>query len=232
MRTIWHQSMTELDDVPGYRPRLERHARALVGPGATIEVHGLAPGSYGDAAPSDVLGDSATYHRISRQSLDAAVRAEGEGFDAFIIGSFSEPLLAETRAAVRIPVVSITESALLASCSLGRRSLLVANAPSIAAIVNASVARHGLGARTAGAVALEPGLTEPELVGAPPAEIVDAFRARTRPLLAATGADVVVPAEAVLNEILVEAGLTEVDGARVLDSVGTAWRYAEFLIGL
>ncbi len=38
--------------------------------------------------------------------IDKALQAEREGYDAFIIGSYSEPFLKETRAAVNIPVLS------------------------------------------------------------------------------------------------------------------------------
>ncbi len=228
---LWHQSMTELAGLGTYRSRLQAHAAELFGSSVALDVHGLAPGSYGGVAPTEVLGYPYIHHLVSRQALAAARTAERHGYDAFVVGSFSEPLLRELRSAVDIPVVSLNESTLLIACSLGRRTAFVANAPSVAALVSASVDRHELTARVAGVYSIEPGLTEPELMSADPAAVLEAFTSLGR-RLAAGGADVLVPAEGVMCEVLHETQLYEIDGVPVLDSVGVTWRHAVLLIAL
>ena len=51
--------------------------------------------------------------------IENAIKAEREGYDAFVLGSFSEPFLREIRSAVDIPVASVVESSVLVGCSLG-----------------------------------------------------------------------------------------------------------------
>ena len=64
-------------------------------------------------------------HRITElrcavEAVRNAIRAEREGYDAFVLGHFQDAGLWEARAAVRIPVVGLGESAMLHACTLGR----------------------------------------------------------------------------------------------------------------
>ena len=229
---VWHQSMTELgEDLSPYAERLRRHATRLFGDRVEVVIRGLAPGSYGGAAPSEVLGYPDLYATVLAQTVDAARAAERQGYDAFVIGSWSEPYLRETRSAVDLPVASIAESSLLVSCSLGGRSALIANAPSIARLVSDAVAKHHLGNRVIAVSSLEPARTEAELVSGDVPALISAFIAQAERAVDA-GADTIIPAEAVLNEVLHDAGVVEIAGAPVVDGVGTVWHYAEMLVRL
>lgn len=230
---LWHQSMTELQVLQEYRTTLEQHARAVLPEGTEVSVHGMPAGSYGGMAPSDVLGYPYAYHGILSRVTEAAYQAQEQGYDAFVVGSYSEPYLREIRSLVDIPVASLAESTFLVGCSLGKYQALIANVPEVARIVRASVEKHGLRERVVGVYAIDPPLNEPALVRAyqDPGELVEGFRRIARKAIDA-GADVVIPAEGVLSELLYANGLTEVDGVPVLDSLGVAWHYAEMLVGL
>ena len=224
---IWHQSATELDGLEAYKRALEAHAAAVVGGEAQVDVRGLSPGAYAGAAPSAVLGNAYAYHRVLSGVIDNAIRAEREGYDAFVLGSFSEPFLREIRSAVDIPVASIAEASLLVGCSLGRYIALISNTPSIQWLTRTAVDKHGLGARVLDVVSLDPPLDEHALASAydRPEPVIASFRAAAAGLVA-RGADVIIPAEGVLAGLLVRHRVREIEGAAVLDVFAIGWHYA------
>lgn len=230
---IWHQSMNELDHLTAYRDALQAQAAAILPAEVTVDVRGLATGTYGGASPTEALGNAVSYHRALSQVIDLAIAAEADGYDAFVIGSFSEPFLREIRTGVDIPVVSMTEAALLTACTLGRNIALISNAPNVQWLAQKSVDAHHLEARVLAVTSLDPPVDEFGLADAyaDPAPVVENFEAVARRLIA-QGADVVIPAEGVLARLLSEAGLTRIGEAPVLDVFATAWMQAVMLVGL
>lgn len=228
MTKIWHQSVNELAKLDAYRAALEDLARTTLSPGSTISVNGLASGSYNGLSPTAALGNAVSYHRVLSQLIDLAQQAEAEGYDAYVIGSFSEPFLREIRTAVDIPVISMTEAALLTSCALGGKTALIANAPAVRYMSEASVEKHQLWSRVLDVVALDPAQDEfaLEAAYADPSGIADQFR-HTAEGLIARGADTIIPAEGVLARLIGLAGLTEIGNTPVLDVFSIAWAQAE-----
>ncbi|WP_245311474.1 aspartate/glutamate racemase family protein, partial [Bradyrhizobium pachyrhizi] len=158
---IWHQSVNELDHLEVYKRALEAHAAEILGDDAEVVVHGLPSGSYAGASATAVLGNAFAYHRILSRVIDNAIAAERQGYDAFVIGSFSEPFLREIRSAVDIPVASLTESGLLVGCSLGSYVALISNAPAVQWMTKVAVDKHKLAARVLEVAAMDPPLDEP-----------------------------------------------------------------------
>jgi allantoin racemase len=230
---LWHQSMTELEHLEEYRTTLENHARAVLPEGTEVAVRGMPAGSYGGMAPSDVLGYPYAYHGILSRVTEAAYQAQEQGYDAFVVGSYSEPYLREIRSLVDIPVASLAESTFLVGCSLGKYQALIANVPDVARIVRGSVEKHGLRDRVAGVYSLDPPLNEPELVRAyhDPGPLLDGFTRIAQQSIDA-GADVIIPAEGVLSELVYANGLRNIGDVPVVDSLGVAWHYAQMLVGL
>lgn len=230
---IWHQSVNELDRIEAYKRGIEAHAARFLGTEASVVVHGMPTGTYGELSPSDALGNAYLYHRVLSPIVEQAVEAERQGYDAFVMGSFSEPYLREMRTAVDIPVVSLTEAALLTGCALGGNIGMISNAPNVAYMTRNSVAKHHLEARVSAVTSLLPGMDEYELIAARdnPQAMIDAFTTRARELIA-DGAEVIVPAEGVMAEILAAQGLTRIDGAMVLDVFAAAWTQAIGLVRL
>jgi len=230
---IWHQSVNELSRIAAYKQGIERHAGKFLGAEAEVHVQGLPEGTYGRLSPSDALGNAYTYHRVLSPLIEMAVEAERQGYDAFVLGSFSEPFLREMRTAVDIPVVSLTEAALLVGCSLGSHIGLISNAPNVAYMTRLSVAKHHLEARVLDVTAISPGMDEYELIAArdDPTKLVEAFTRTARELIA-RGADVIVPAEGVMAEIFAHQGLQRIDDATVVDVFAAAWSHALSLVRL
>jgi allantoin racemase len=230
---FWHQSMTELDGLGAYRDFLVKHARTVLGDEAALQVEGIRSGSYHGRTPTAALENAFVYHRVLDQVIDNAIRAQRDGFDAFVIGSFSEPYLTEIRSAVDIPVVSILESSLLVACSLGRKVAPIANAPSIAQMVQSAIETHGLTQRMLPAVSLDPPMHEPEMARAfaQPEALLKAFNQAAQRAIS-QGADVIIPAEGVLSTVISASQLKAIGGAPVIDVFAVTWRYAVMMVRL
>lgn len=230
---IWHQSMTELDDHPAYARVLAEHAAKVLDPSVEVVVHGLRPGTHAGVPPARTLYSPYAYHVLLRQVIDHFLTAQEEGYDAVVIGSYSEPFLREARTAVDIPVVSMAESTLLTACSVASYAVLVTMTREIAWLIRRLVAGHRLTGRVALVTALDPGLDE-EALGAAidePDEFLRSFARAAEKGIELFG-DVIVPAEGIMNEILVAQGVRELGGASVMDGNAVAWLHAEYMVKL
>lgn len=230
---FWHQSMIEHEDLGTYGRFLVSHALTTLGDSATIDVHGVRKGTYRGRPATVGESNAFVYATTLRQVMANAIQAEADGYDAFVVGSFSEPYLREIRSAVRIPVVSIPESSMLVGCSFGRLLLPITNAPQIALLVNLVIERHRLEARVMRAVALDPALDEPALekAFASPAAALQSFTRAAEEGIRA-GAEVIIPAEGVLSTLLTSHKITQIAGAPVIDVFAVTWNYAVMLVHL
>lgn len=230
---IWYQSAAPLASLPNYLAALQHRAAKVCSEGVDVFFNGVTEERYEGRLPAEVLKYAYAKLVLPAETIDFARSAEQEGFDAFVIGSFSEPFLPEIRSMVDIPVISLPEASLLLACSMAEQFALVTLAPSNARRLTAVVRRHGLERRVLGVYALPNPVDEGALERAlrePNAVIAD-FKAVASAAIEA-GADVVVPAEGILNLIMHENGIESIDEATIQDSVGAALLYAELLVNL
>jgi allantoin racemase len=225
--------MSELNELPVYRDTLARHIAEIVDPGTEVVLHGLAPGSFGGVPPAELVHYPVQFHRVLGQVIGLYEQAEREGYDAIAIAGYSEAMLREARSAVDIPVAAMPEANLLVGCSMARKIGLVTISPLIGWRAEEIVRNHALGDRVAGIYALARAVNEFELTAAfdAPGEIIDLFRQAAATAIG-QHADVIVPAEGVLNELLYTHGVRDIDGVSVMDSVGVAMVYTELLVKL
>lgn len=231
---IWFQSATELDPAGPYATALRAHAARVVQPGTVVDVYGVPPGSWGGQLPSALFGFPAIFLAVLGPAfLRNAVRAEREGYDVFIVGTFIEPYLREVRSAVSIPVASSLEATLLVGCSSAQTIGLVTINGALRTILQASIDRHRLGTRVGGILTLDPELDEAGAIAllADPAPGLAAFTTAARRAVEA-GSDAIIPAESILATLTAREGLHEVDGAAVLDAIAIPVAYAEMLVTL
>jgi Asp/Glu/hydantoin racemase len=199
-----------------------------------MDVHGMRPGSYPrGVSPIDVLGYPYCHYLANVQIVEGACRAQAEGYDAVAITCFHDPALREARSLVDIPVVSMCESTLLLSSSVGARLGLVGIGPSNADLVADRVRHYGLQDRVVELVHLDTPVNELDVDASfhTHSAMTSSFRAAARRVIAA-GADVVVPAETLLNTALVAQGITDVDGVPVVDAFAMMLTHAEALVQL
>jgi len=147
--------------------------------------------------------------------------------DAIVIAAFGDPGLAGLREALPVPVLGLTESALMSACMLGQRFSIVAISRRITAWYRECVAANGLIDRLASIRHLDQPLAD---IG----RVQDDHAARLKSLCERAvdedGADVIILAGAPL------AGLARSIKAElpvpVVDGVSSAVRHAETLVSL
>lgn len=223
---IWHQSFTVLSEVGAYDAALGAHFARVSRPDTEIVMHGMRPGTYRSYYPGDDIRHAAFQHLHSLQFIEAAVRAEREGFDAFALSTLPEPALVEIRTLVDIPVVGYGESAAIEASRDGRRFGALVFIPELAELYAANVRRYGMGGNLVAAE--DVGFRFADVLAAfdSPDPIVERFRDAARGLIR-RGAEAIVPGEAPLNLLLARAGVTEVDGVPLVDGLGAWVRAAE-----
>lgn len=232
---IWLQSFTDLTQLPGYARMLAEHAERVCHSDTTVDIFGVRPGTYPEGvAPIEALRYPSIRHLLDLQVIENALRAEREGYDAVAISCFYDPGLEAARSSVGIPVAGICESTLLVARSVGRSFALVGLDEANAAFLRDLVRHYGLQDSLARVVALDPPVTEPELdqAFAGSSEFVRRFEESCRRQAVLADADVLIPAEGVLNTALVHNEVQEVDGLPVLDAYTILLSYAEMLVNL
>jgi len=232
---IWHQSMTDLERLPGYRSALGEHAAKVGADDFEVVLHGVMPGTYPDeVAPVELTRYALAHHFIFDQFVENAARAQADGFDAVAISCFVDPALDLARSAVDIPVVSSCETALMVSASIGSAVGMVTIDRSMVTVFRALVAKYGCAQRVRAIETLQPAMDEFELDEAYHGRgpLLARFEAHARSMIAHHDVDVIIPAEGVLNTMLVRNRIHEVDGVPVLDSYACLLQHADMLVRL
>jgi allantoin racemase len=231
---IWHQSYTDLTNLPGYRAMLAEHAARVGAKDTVVDLHGLRPGTYPKGmAPIDMVGHRYATRLADIQVIENIVQAEKDGYDAVAISCFLDPGLEEARTLVSIPVVSSCETALLMSSLVGRTVGLVTLNEAMARYLRHLVGEYGFTGRVKFIEPMDPPINEHELdlAFAGSKAFVERF-SRDVMRLAGSGVDVIIPAEGVLNIALVKNGVTTVNGMTILDSYGALIKLTESAVAL
>lgn len=158
----------------------------------------------------------------------ANIAAEHEaGHDAVVIAAFGDPGIAGIREVLAVPVIGLTEAALMSACLLGGRFSIIAISHRITAWYRECVQANGLIDRLASIRCLDQRVRD---IGAIQGDHKTRLRALCAQAVDEDGADVVVLAGAPLaglaNSIRQDIAVPLVDG------VSSAVRHAETLIAL
>jgi Asp/Glu/hydantoin racemase len=148
------------------------------------------------------------------------------GADAAIIAAFGDPGLVGARELFEIPVIGISEAAMLTACMLGLRFAFLTFAPALASWYRDCAEMHGLAGRCAGIHAIDQPFSAIDRVQEAAEEGLVALAHRA----VEDGADVVILAGAPL------AGLARRVAGRipvpVIDPIAAAVKQAECLVAL
>ncbi|MCE8040405.1 aspartate/glutamate racemase family protein [Halomonas sp. MCCC 1A11062] len=149
------------------------------------------------------------------------------GHDAAVVAAFGDPGLEAAREMLSIPVVGLTESALMSAAMLGGRIGIVAISRRIRAWYGETVARYGMSSRLAGIRCLDEPLRD---IGSVQEDKGEQLVALCQAAIKEDGADVLIIAGAPL------AGLARQVESRIpvpiVDGVSCAVRQAELLARL
>ena len=215
-----------LDDVPHYRDALQRHLSAQAADGTTVELHGMRPGTYPSAYPGTHIGYAYLAGLHKEQFVEAALRAEDQGYDAFLIATIPDTAYEEVRSLVDIPVVAFGQTSVLMAGMLGDCVGIVNFIAALEPQLRRNLHSYRLDALVGPITQVDAAFTDVMDAYDDPQPLLDAFSVAARRAIAA-GANVVVPGEGPLNVFLADQGLTRVDDVPVLDSLGTCVRVAE-----
>jgi allantoin racemase len=223
---IWYQSFVDPIEQASYIDRLRGRLGHLAAPGIVVEVHGISP--------PDRFFHPITEFRCAEQTIRAAIAAERDGYDAFVIGHFQEPGLIECRGAVGIPVIGLGEATMLFACSIGRKLGLVTIDPVFIPWHEEQIIRHGLSQRVGCVVAIKADL--PRFMRAftdagEYAGVREDFMRQVQPLLE-RGCDVVIPAGGLPMLLFAQEQPFLIEGAVVLDGIATVLKAAEMALAL
>ncbi|MCD4526568.1 aspartate/glutamate racemase family protein [Nocardioides sp. cx-173] len=223
---IWHQSFTVLDDVPHYRDALQRHLSAAAAPGTTVELHGMKAGTYPSAYPGTHIGYSYLSSLHREQFVAAALQAQDEGYDAFLIATIPDTGYEVARSLVDIPVVTFGQTSVLMAGMLGDCVGIVNFIAALEPQLRRNLRDYRLDSLVGPITQVDAAFTDVMAAYADPQPLLDAFTTAARRVIA-DGANVIVPGEGPLNVFLADQGLSRVDDVPVLDSLGTCVRVAE-----
>jgi len=220
MPRIWEQGLVATFSVPGYKDMILEHYAAFQRPGVEIEVHGVRDdaGARARAISGRAVNYAYLQHLHDHQILKNVRRAEQEGFDAVVIGAIQDPALQIAKSIVDIPVLGYGEVSMHVACLVGERFSVMAINPAIEQVLSRQIRDRGLTSRAAPTSYLECGYTDLEAaVAGEPAAFLQAFERAALTAINDHGADVLIPGQTIITELLWKAGITSVEGAVVLD---------------
>lgn len=210
-----------------YGQLLKRIVKAAAAPGTAIDIHGLSP--------HRAIADQYRYLEFldTAEVLDNGLRAEREGYDAFLIGNIFEPGLHELRELLNIPVLGLRESSVHVACLMGASFSLINVNPKFTSRIVEGIRLQGLDSRMVSIDRMtidRPGvfdlaLRDPDAK----AEIVRQFTEVARRSLD-KGAEVLVPAGGSLMAVLHDAGVHEIESAPVLNGLVALVKAAELAV--
>ena len=196
-------------------------------PGTVVDVFGLSEGA--------AIADQYRYLETvdTQEILANGLRAEKEGYDAFLIGNIFEPGLHALREVLNIPILGLCESSIHLACLMGPGFSIVNVNPKFVRKVTENIAGAGLSGRL---VSIEHMQVERGAVldtafkdDSVRRMVVDQFTAAARRGIA-RGAEVVIPAGGIVMSILAKSEVHAVDNAPVVNGVIGLLKVAEMAV--
>ena len=222
---IRYQSFTHPDETGAYHRRLSAFLAEMARPGCRIDVAGMIPPS--------------RKHRITElrgavEVVRNAIRAEQEGYDAFVVGHFQDAGLWEARSAVDIPVIGLGEASMLHACTLGRKIGLITIDPLFISVHEEQIERYGLQHRVVDTVAVVSGTSDYERAFAEPEyakSVREKYAREIRPMVD-RGVEVIIPAGGLPLMLLTDGAPLDTGGAVILNGLAVAVKAAETAVDL
>ena len=226
---IWCQSCSGIgagDLWSPYYESLKKHAKRICKADTVCEFYGL-----GKTVPG-VDRVRAAWHICQQESIKNAIRAEKEGFDAFLMISTPDPGFREIRELVDIPLVFITQATLQFSCLLAPNFAFIAPSQGLLHVLYELAERYGLKARMIPGGNLESiSYLDFKKAYEDPQPLIDAFKHAAGQLVA-RGATLIFPSALPLSQWLIDQNIQEIDGATIIDPLGIALKITELMVDL
>jgi len=166
------------------------------------------------------------------QLIESAIRAEREGFDAFVLGGMRDLGYSELREVVDIPVVFMAETSYLVACFHAPKFSLIHIDEGPLQDAMALIKKYGLEDRCLPGAHI--GYSHTDLIAAcerEPERVIKEIKAAAR-TATKYGGGILVTGFAALSVFLAEQGVREIDGVPILDSQAAVIRVAEMMVDL
>jgi allantoin racemase len=229
---IWFHKHTVEGRLPLLDAWYREHLDAVRDDGTVIDIKTLPQETYSVATPFSLVGHHSAQVLFSEHFAHAAVRAERAGYDAWVIAAGQDPGLRDARHLAAIPTVGYGETAFFLSALTGRRFGLLGFMPRLEEPIRHNIRAYGLESSMASYEIVPSGWdgVHRALDGDDTGflEAYDEAAARA----AKAGAEVIIPAEGIPNEILWHRGIRTLRGLPVLDPAGLAVKFAELSVTL
>jgi allantoin racemase len=225
---LWYQSLARQAQTIDYGADLKKVIAAAAEPGTAVHVQGVAE-SAGIGAHYRFL----EYHD-TREVIGNALRAEKEGYDAFLIGNITDAGLREARELINIPVLGLSETSLHVAAIMGASFGLVAIAERWIPRLMENVERYGLRGKLAGIAAMETSpldLRKAFRDESRRGDVISRFTAAGEKLLA-QGAEVIIPAGGEVGVFVIQAGLFELGRAPIVNGIYELVKMGEMAVRL
>jgi len=224
---IWYQSGLSFERFRAYEKHLREHIKAAADPGSEFEICGTKKGGTG-------VEYLFTEYFFAREMIENGLKAERQGFDAYVIGTTNEAGLIECREVLNIPVIGMIEASVHAACIMGRNFALITPNEKMIPHFEEQVSRYGLKDRLVGIQYTEFKIPELGRVfedSQLQQKQLSEFREGARKTIEA-GAEVIVPIGGIAGLFLARSGLHEIDGVPVIDTISVAVKTAEMMVKL
>jgi Asp/Glu/hydantoin racemase len=222
---IWIQSGTPLGKSDLYKPyfeSLKRHAQRVSRPGTQVEFPDL-----GKTYPG--AGRSRTHwHFVTHETIKAAMRAQTEGFDAFVTQCLDLGFN-ELREMVDIPVVFMAHSTLAYYSQLAPNFAFLVNSERLLHYFGEIAERYKIRDRMVPGGYVSFAFTDYANLWNKPEPFVESFMKVARELQS-RGAASFFPAGLYLSQWLIDQGIREVNGSLVMDPLAVAIKTAEMMV--
>ncbi len=226
---IWYQSSVSYGYEPvfdEYGKTLKEQCKRILRPDTEVHVEGI------EVMVRDIENLTALQYYQKIQSLNNMLRAEKEGYDAFVIGCTLDVGLDEGKSMIDIPVVGISETSYHFAMMLGHLFAVVTSSSAFFEIFKGQTERYGLWSKYLQGPYIYPASEEEIAIALKdPQPLMTKFQGVAEKAIS-DGASVIIPAPAFLATLAYRAGLTKIQDALVLDTISVAVKTAEMLVDL
>lgn len=226
---IWYQSATtyrydtRFDE---YSKTLEEICQKVTRPDTAVHVEGIP------VISKDVEKYNFLQFYEKAEFINNMIRAEKEGYDAFVIGCDLEPGLEEGKSMLSIPVVGISEASYHLAMMLGDLFTVVTSSSAFSKIFKRQVAKYGLADKYL------PGpyfykSSEGEMSNSldNPGPVIDKYREVAKKAVA-DGASVIILNPAFIAALAYKIGWTREEDAVILNPITALVKTAEMMVDL
>jgi len=225
---LWYQSLARQTESTPYGALLKKVISSAADPGTSVHMQGVS-----EAAGIGVHYRFLEYHD-SREVIYNAIKAEQEGYDAFLIGNISDAGIREAREMVNIPVLGLSETSLHMACIMGANFALVTISEKWTPRLLENVHRYGLERRLVGVEALNtsPLDLKKAMIDNEHREYIVAEFTAAAGRLQAKGAEVIIPAGGDIIVFLADAGIYEIERSPIVNGIVELIKMGEMAVKL